>query len=122
VLQLRGSVHIEYTLARMGAERLWRMVNEGGDAYVHALGALTGEGRGGGVGAPRVWGWRMVNPGGGGVSDAYVHALGALTEALGPGQAAAGLILVPCAQPRRRAERSPASPAPAAACKHPPAP
>lgn len=28
----------------MGAERLWRMLNEGGDSYVHALGALTGEG------------------------------------------------------------------------------
>ena len=42
VLQLRGSVHIEHTLARMGAERLWRMLSEGGDSYVHALGALTG--------------------------------------------------------------------------------
>lgn len=42
VLKLRGSVHIEYTLARMGAERLWKLINEGGDSYVHALGALTG--------------------------------------------------------------------------------
>lgn len=42
MLQLRGSVHIEYTLARMGAERLWKLINEGGDSYVHALGALTG--------------------------------------------------------------------------------
>ncbi|GBF89302.1 isocitrate lyase [Raphidocelis subcapitata] len=42
VLQLRGSVHIEHTLARMGAERLWKMLNEGGPSYVHALGALTG--------------------------------------------------------------------------------
>jgi isocitrate lyase len=41
VLQLRGSVHIEYTLARMGAERLWKLINEEG-SYVHALGALTG--------------------------------------------------------------------------------
>lgn len=37
-------MHIEYTLARMGAERLWKLINEGGDSYVHALGALTGEG------------------------------------------------------------------------------
>ncbi len=37
---LRGSVHIEYTLARMGAERLWELLNSG--EYVAALGALTG--------------------------------------------------------------------------------
>jgi hypothetical protein len=43
---MRGSLHIEHTLARVGAERLWKMLNEGGDSYVHALGALTGEGRG----------------------------------------------------------------------------
>lgn len=42
VLQLRGSVHIEHSLARLGAERLWKLLNEGGDSYVHALGALTG--------------------------------------------------------------------------------
>jgi isocitrate lyase len=45
VLQLRGSIHIEHSLARLGAERLWKLLNEGGDSYVHALGALTGEGR-----------------------------------------------------------------------------
>jgi isocitrate lyase len=37
---LRGSVHIEYTLARMGAERLWELLNSG--EHVAALGALTG--------------------------------------------------------------------------------
>ncbi|KIZ05781.1 isocitrate lyase [Monoraphidium neglectum] len=42
VLQLRGSIHIEHSLARLGAERLWKLLNEGGDSYVHALGALTG--------------------------------------------------------------------------------
>ena len=31
---------IEYTLARVGAERLWEMLNSG--AYVNALGAVTG--------------------------------------------------------------------------------
>lgn len=40
VERLRGSVLIEHTLARLGAERLWSMLHE--RAYVHALGALTG--------------------------------------------------------------------------------
>ncbi len=40
VEQLRGSVHIEHTLARMGAERLWQLLQD--DLYVSALGALTG--------------------------------------------------------------------------------
>ncbi|MCM3883311.1 isocitrate lyase family protein [Frankia sp. R82] len=40
VLRLRGSVVEEHTLARLGAERLWRLLHE--TDYVHALGALTG--------------------------------------------------------------------------------
>jgi isocitrate lyase len=40
VQRLRGSVHIEHTLARLGAERLWRLLHE--EDYVAALGALTG--------------------------------------------------------------------------------
>ncbi len=40
VVRLRGSVRIEYTLARRGAERLWKQLNE--QPYVNALGALTG--------------------------------------------------------------------------------
>ncbi|MFZ0312201.1 MAG: isocitrate lyase [Candidatus Korobacteraceae bacterium] len=40
VLRLRGTLPIEYTLARVGAERLWEMLNSG--AYVNALGAVTG--------------------------------------------------------------------------------
>ena len=40
VARLRGSVRIEYTLARMGAERLWALMRE--EPYVNALGALTG--------------------------------------------------------------------------------
>jgi isocitrate lyase len=40
IIRYRGSVPIEYTLARRGAERLWKLVNS--DAYVHALGAVTG--------------------------------------------------------------------------------
>jgi isocitrate lyase len=38
--RLRGSVHVEHTLARLGAERLWQLLNE--DDYVAALGAMTG--------------------------------------------------------------------------------
>ena len=40
VVRLRGSVRVEHSLARRGAERLWALL--GGDSYVHALGALTG--------------------------------------------------------------------------------
>ena len=38
--RLRGSVRIDYTLARLGAERLWRLLHE--DEPVAALGCLTG--------------------------------------------------------------------------------
>jgi isocitrate lyase len=38
--RLRGSVHVEHTLARLGAERLWRLLQE--EYYVAALGAMTG--------------------------------------------------------------------------------
>jgi isocitrate lyase len=40
VVRLRGSVHVESTLARRGAERLWELLHS--EPYVHALGALTG--------------------------------------------------------------------------------
>src|SRR3989440_6802175 len=40
VVRLRGSIQIEYTLADLGAERLWRLLHE--EPYVAALGALTG--------------------------------------------------------------------------------
>jgi isocitrate lyase len=40
VVRLRGSVQVEHTLARRGAEKLWRMMHE--RAYVNSLGALTG--------------------------------------------------------------------------------
>ena len=40
VLRLRGSVTIEYTLARMGADRLWKLLHS--EPYIAALGALTG--------------------------------------------------------------------------------
>jgi isocitrate lyase len=40
VLRVRGSIQIEYTLARLGSERLWNMMQT--EPYVAALGALTG--------------------------------------------------------------------------------
>jgi len=40
VLRLRGTIQIEYTLARLGAERLWNLMHT--DAFVPALGAITG--------------------------------------------------------------------------------
>lgn len=40
VIKLRGSIDIEYTLAKKGSEKLWKLLNE--EDYVNALGALTG--------------------------------------------------------------------------------
>ena len=40
VVRLRGSVPVEHTLARRGAEKLWTLLQH--EPYVNALGALTG--------------------------------------------------------------------------------
>ncbi len=40
VVRLRGSVQVEHTLAKRGAEKLWDLVNN--EPFVNALGALTG--------------------------------------------------------------------------------
>jgi len=40
VVRLRGTVHIEHSLARLGAERLWHLLTH--EPPVRALGALTG--------------------------------------------------------------------------------
>ena len=40
VVRLRGTVQVEHTLARLGAEKLWRFMHE--KPFVNALGALTG--------------------------------------------------------------------------------
>lgn len=40
VIRLRGSVQIEHTLARLGAEKLWNRLKT--EDYVNSLGALTG--------------------------------------------------------------------------------
>ncbi len=40
VVRLRGTIHVEHSLARLGAERLWKLLRD--EEYVPALGALTG--------------------------------------------------------------------------------
>ena len=40
VIKLRGSIDIEHTLAKRGADKLWSLVNQ--EDFVNALGALTG--------------------------------------------------------------------------------
>lgn len=40
VVRLRGSVQIEHTLAKRGAEKLWNLINT--EPFVNSLGALTG--------------------------------------------------------------------------------
>jgi isocitrate lyase len=40
VLRLRGSIHVEHTLARMGAERLWDLLQT--EPYINSLGAMSG--------------------------------------------------------------------------------
>ncbi|HET7442530.1 MAG TPA: isocitrate lyase [Terriglobales bacterium] len=40
VERLRGSIHVEYTLARLGAERLWNLLHS--EKFVPSLGAMTG--------------------------------------------------------------------------------
>ena len=40
VLRLRGSYKVEYTIARLGAERLWQLLHD--EPYVVSLGAITG--------------------------------------------------------------------------------
>ncbi len=40
VVKLRGTIYVEHTLARLGAERLWSLLRN--EEYVAALGALTG--------------------------------------------------------------------------------
>ncbi|MFT3790226.1 MAG: isocitrate lyase [Rudaea sp.] len=40
VVRLRGTVHVEHSLARLGAEKLWKSLHN--EDFVNALGALTG--------------------------------------------------------------------------------
>ena len=42
VLRLRGSIRVEHTLARLGADRLWKQLADPGAEPVRTFGALTG--------------------------------------------------------------------------------
>ena len=60
VERIRGRFHIEHTLARLGAERLWKLLHS--EEYVAALGALTGaQARADGQGGPEC---RSTSPAG----------------------------------------------------------
>ena len=65
VVRLRGSVQIEHTLARRGAEKLWKLVNE--EDYVNCLGAVTGgqavQQVKGGIKAIYLSGWQVAADG-----------------------------------------------------------
>jgi len=62
VEQLRGSIHVEHTLARLGAERLWHLLHT--ENSVRALGAVTGNQAvqqvKGGLHAIYVSGWQVA--------------------------------------------------------------
>ncbi len=40
VIKMRGSIHLDYTLAKMGAEKLWKLFHT--EPFIRALGAVTG--------------------------------------------------------------------------------
>ena len=40
VVRLRGSVYVEHTLARLGAQKLWKLLHE--RPFINSLGAMTG--------------------------------------------------------------------------------
>ena len=65
VVRLRGSIQIEHTLARRGAEKLWKLVNE--EDYVNCLGAVTGgqavQQVKGGIKAIYLSGWQVAADG-----------------------------------------------------------
>ncbi|MCZ6802563.1 MAG: isocitrate lyase [Proteobacteria bacterium] len=65
VVKLRGSVQIEHTLARRGAEKLWKLVNE--EDYINCLGAVTGgqavQQVKGGIKAIYLSGWQVAADG-----------------------------------------------------------
>ncbi len=43
VVRLRGSIKIDYTFAKQGAEKLWQLIHDqSGKGFVNSLGALTG--------------------------------------------------------------------------------
>jgi isocitrate lyase len=79
VERLRGSIQVEHTLARLGAERFWSLLHE--ESYVAALGALTGN--------------QAVQQVMAGLSAIYVSGWQAAADANGAGQMYPDLNLYP---------------------------
>lgn len=42
VEKLKGSFSPDCNIARFGAERLWSLIQRGGNSYIQAMGAMTG--------------------------------------------------------------------------------
>ena len=65
VMRLRGSVEVEHSLARRGAEKLWRLLHT--ESHVPALGAITGNQAvqmvKGGLKAIYLSGWQVAGDG-----------------------------------------------------------
>ncbi|TLZ96514.1 MAG: isocitrate lyase, partial [Methanobacteriota archaeon] len=63
--RLRGTIRVRHTLAELGSEKLWRLLNS--NSYVAALGALTGNQAiqqvGAGLRAIYVSGWQVAADG-----------------------------------------------------------
>jgi hypothetical protein len=107
VERLRGSIKIEHTLARMGAERLWKLVNT--EDFVPALGALTGN-----MAVQQVAGGWAAGAGGGSRPGGWGGAL-AWPAAAAVGGMQGGSVATsaaPVAHPRRAAPAQRPCPAP----------
>ena len=42
VEKLKGSFSPDCNIGRFGAEKLWTLIQRGGDSYIQAMGAMTG--------------------------------------------------------------------------------
>src|SRR4029079_15109012 len=78
--RLRGTVLIEHTLARLGAQRLWQLMHA--TPYVHALGALTGN--------------QAIQQVRAGLNAIYCSGWQVAADANGAGQMYTDLSLYPC--------------------------
>jgi isocitrate lyase len=87
VVRLRGSVHIDYTLARRGAERLWKSLSS--ESFVGSLGTMTGgqavQAAKAGLGAIYLSGWQVA-------ADANLAAQTYPDQSLYPANSAPALV------------------------------
>ena len=87
VVRLRGSVNIDYTIARLGAEKLWKLLSS--EPYVAALGSMTGgqatQGVKAGLKAIYLSGWQVA-------ADANVASQTYPDQSLYPANSAPALV------------------------------